>query len=286
MHIRNYVFIVCALFFVGFLIIFQHADHTCIFNKSRVCPADILLQKAAESPELLQYTLKEQRNALSYELNKLRQRLGRMDCETVKGKAVNEAGGWCRNSSKEGFGEHMTDMKLVKALSTFFRGKSVGSFGDGPGAYKREILKLSEVKLYDAYDGAPFCEETSEGRVAFLDLIVPQYGLPIYDWIISLEVAEHIPNKSEAIYIDNLVRHSKEGIVLSWAAPGQGGLAHINNRPHEYVVKLMEDHGFSLDKDSSQKLRSSASFQWLIANTNVYRRKNKTHVSVLESWYS
>ena len=35
------------------------------------------------------------------------------------------------------------------------------SFGDGPGVYKREIEKLGHVKLYDAFDGAPYCEETS-----------------------------------------------------------------------------------------------------------------------------
>ncbi len=38
-----------------------------------------------------------------------------------------------------------------------------------------------------------------------------------YDWIISLEVAEHIPAQFESIYIDNLVKHAKEGIILSWA---------------------------------------------------------------------
>jgi len=39
----------------------------------------------------------------------------------------------------------------------------VASFGDRPGAYKREIEKLGHVKLYDAFDGAPYCEETSGG---------------------------------------------------------------------------------------------------------------------------
>jgi hypothetical protein len=68
------------------------------------------------------------------------------------------------------------------------------------------ILFLSFNKLHkdDAFDGAPFCEETSEGRVQFMDLTVPQYGIPLYDWVISLEVAEHIPSKYESIYLDNL----------------------------------------------------------------------------------
>jgi tryptophanyl-tRNA synthetase len=72
-----------------------------------------------------------------------------------------------------------------------------------------------------------------------MDLTIPQYGIRQYDWIISLEVAEHIPEKYEAVYLDNIFRHAKEGIILSWAVPGKGGLSHINNKPIEYVTKVM-----------------------------------------------
>ena len=57
--------------------------------------------------------------------------------------------------------------------------------------------------------------------MSFLDLTLPQYGLPLYDWVMSLEVAEHIPQDYEAIFIDNIVRHAREGVVLSWAVPGR-----------------------------------------------------------------
>ena len=80
------------------------------------------------------------------------------------------------------------------------------------------------LKGYDAYDGAPFSEKTSEGRVQYLDLTLPQYGLPLYDWVMSLEVAEHIPKEYESIYLDNIVRHAKEGVILSWAKPGTSHL--------------------------------------------------------------
>jgi len=62
------------------------------------------------------------------------------------------------------------------------------------------------LKRYDAYDGSPFSEEASEGKVQHMDLTVPQYGLPVYDWVLSLEVAEHIPAEFEAVYLDNLFR--------------------------------------------------------------------------------
>ena len=201
-------------------------------------------------------------------------------------KKTNAVGGWCRNASHETGGEHITDAKLVEELSAFLKGKTVGSFGDGPGAYKRDIEKLDEVKLYDAYDGAPFCEETSEGRVKFLDLTVPHFGLPFYDWIISLEVAEHIPENFEHIYLDNLARHSREGIVMSWAGPTQGGLAHINNRPLEYAINVIEQRGFQHDAKASLRLRNAALWQWLRDNINVFVRKNKTALKIQEEWYT
>lgn len=206
--------------------------------------------------------------------------------QKTKEKVTKQAGGFCQNASREIGGDHLTDMSLIQALSKLFKGKTVGSFGDGPGAYKRELEKLGDVKLYDAYDGAPFCEETSEGRVKFLDLTIPQYSLPIYDWIISLEVAEHIPRKFEAIYIDNLVRHSREGIVLSWAVIGQDGLAHVNNRPPEHPIKVMEEQGFGFDFKESERLRSVSTFEWFQRNINVYYRKESKYVDYIESWFS
>jgi hypothetical protein len=37
-------------------------------------------------------------------------------------------------------------------MSKLLSDKTVASFGDGPGVYKREIEKLGHVKLYDAFD--------------------------------------------------------------------------------------------------------------------------------------
>lgn len=166
----------------------------------------------------------------------------------------------------------MTDMTLVKALAYFLKNKRIGSFGDGPGAYKREILKLGLVQSYTSFDGAPYCEETSEGRVVFMDLTIPQYGIQQFDWILSLEVAEHIPKAYENIYLDNLFRHAKEGIILSWAVPGQGGLSHINNQPLQHVVDVMEKNGFTIDQSTSKVLQESAELPWIKSNLYVYRR--------------
>ena len=185
---------------------------------------------------------------------------------------MSASGGWCKVASSSTGGNHIHDKNLADELGKFFEGKTVASFGDGPGDYKKHIDTMKTLKLYDAYDGAPYCKEVSGGVVEFLDLTAPQYGLPLYDWVISLEVAEHVPKMYEGSYIDNIVRHAKDGIVLSWARPGQGGLSHVNNRPLEYVKKLLYEKGFTHDAKSSSRLQQASTLAWLRANTNVYRR--------------
>ncbi len=133
------------------------------------------------------------------------------------------------------------------------------------GHYKK-ILEPYCV-IYDGFDGAPFTASKSNGSVKFLDLSVPQYGLPLYDIVISTEVAEHIPSQFEQIYLDNLVRFAKMAIILS-----QGGYQHVNNRPIEYVFSQMRRRGFEPDANISATLKSKATFHWLKNNLNYYCR--------------
>ncbi|KAL4217203.1 hypothetical protein ACF0H5_023656 [Mactra antiquata] len=226
------------------------------------------------------------RNNISRVLNLKQQKIGQMECEAQrKGQThkVSSTGGWCAQTSVENSGQHKTDKQLIPVLAEFFKDKHVASFGDGPGRYKQLLLDTGLLKGYDAYDGAPFSEKTSEGRVQYLDLTLPQYGLPLYDWVMSLEVAEHIPKEYEAIYIDNIVRHAKEGIVISWAKPGQEGYSHVNNRPFEYVNNTLKKEGFDHDAEASDKIKKAAKLEWLQWNTNVFRRKDMSSIEHLKT---
>jgi len=46
----------------------------------------------------------------------------------------------------------------------------------------------------------------------------------------SLEVLEHIPAAHEHTALDNVARVAREGVVLSWATPGQEGFHHVNRQ--------------------------------------------------------
>ncbi|KAL3862467.1 hypothetical protein ACJMK2_008431 [Sinanodonta woodiana] len=236
------------------------------------------------STEEVIHILKEQRNYASREVNKLKRLLGQIQCQTISEESTktSHTGGWCSQESKEDSGRHWTDKDLAMALAELFKGKRVASFGDGPGRYKQLIEDAGKGVTYDAYDGAPFCEETSEGRVKFMDLTLPQFGLPMYDWVISLEVAEHIPKQFEGVYLDNINRHAREGVVLSWAVPGQGGYGHVNERIFDYVVQVMEKNELYYDSEKSRVLKTAATTTWLKDNVNVFLRRNISRSEDLE----
>lgn len=211
----------------------------------------------------------EKLKVLSKLLNEAMGKVGKLTCELNKND-VSVRGGWCSKISGKNSPQHMTDEPLAKALSKFLTGKKVASFGDGPGVYKELLLEYGEVLSYDSFDGAPFAEETTNKNVQFLDLSVPIYHLNKYDWVISLEVAEHIPAEFEHIYIDNLVRHATQGVILSWAKIGQGGHSHINNRDFEYVKTKMEEKGLMHDFKSSINLQKQSTFTYFQSNINVF----------------
>ncbi len=219
--------------------------------------------KPCEASEEIKY--------LSRALNEALKQIGRLSCNSSTDN-VSSHGGWCKNISGINSTFHQTDFNLAAEFSEFLKGKHVASFGDGPGEYQAFISTLDQVQTYDAFDGAPFVDETTDGHVKHLDLSVPVYHLPLYDWVISLEVAEHIPKKFEQIFIDNLTRHAKEGIILSWSVVGQGGHGHVNNQNFQYVKEQLEKRGFKVDKESTKRFKKASSLHWLRRNLHVYIR--------------
>eukprot|EP00914_Ancora_sagittata_P019551 GHVO01039022.1.p2 GENE.GHVO01039022.1~~GHVO01039022.1.p2 ORF type:complete len:148 (+),score=23.37 GHVO01039022.1:378-821(+) len=132
------------------------------------------------------------------------------------------------------------------------------------------------TRLFDAYDGSPYPMDVSVGpRIDFLDLSVPQFGIPLYDWVLCTEVAEHIPDKYESVFLSNIVRHAKEGIILSWAKVGQKGNGHVNCQPPEYVLGKLTEAGFMYDEKASNTLREASTFSWFKSNLMVFHRVQK-----------
>lgn len=69
-------------------------------------------------------------------------------------------------------------------------------------------------------DGGEGVERATNYTVKFADLAA---GLPAFvrrrkwDWVMSIEVAEHVPAGNESRFVHNVVSQAQKGVVLSWA---------------------------------------------------------------------
>lgn len=66
-----------------------------------------------------------------------------------------------------------------------------------------------------------------------------------FDLVISLEVAEHLPESSAAGFVKSLTTHS-DVIMFSAALPGQGGQNHINEQWPEYWQSHFKNNGYEM----------------------------------------
>ncbi|KAG2487835.1 hypothetical protein HYH03_013552 [Edaphochlamys debaryana] len=189
---------------------------------------------------------------------------------------IGPSGGFCLTSREPGTASgSLLDAPLCAALGALTAGRSVADLGAGRGQYGACLRP--HVRLYAPYDGSEGIEAATNRSVTFLDLSVPTWLGRGFDWVMSLEVGEHLPAASEDVFIANLLRHVAApalrgaapraaaggqaaagaaagagasggadgggagggggGLVLSWAVPGQGGHHHVNERPNEHVVE-------------------------------------------------
>ena len=92
-----------------------------------------------------------------------------------------------------------------------------------------------------------------------------------------LIVAQHIAPNLEPIYIYNIDRLSKSGIVFSWATVGQDENSHVNERDELYITCLMKKFGYFYDSEATTNIRGrvgtvNACCEGLSNSTYVFNR--------------
>lgn len=170
--------------------------------------------------------------------------------------------------------EHAFDPHLAEALVDFFNKESVESvvdFGCGTGDYVH--LFLRNGIFAKGYDGNPDTLKLSNGVAEVADLSQLLTLPKTYDWVMSLEVGEHIPKEFEKTFIENLHRHNINGIVLSWAVKGQMGTGHVNEQDNDYIKKVLAKYGYVNDVGAECELRNRASAFWFKNSLMVFRKK-------------
>lgn len=111
------------------------------------------------------------------------------------------------------------------------------------------------------------------------DLTQPLDINGIYDLVLCLEMAEHLPLEAAKQLIVNLNLHSHNNsrLVFSAAMPGQGGNGHLNEQPPRYWRDLLYSTGrWSLREDLTAQLKLLLTYtagpaaNWLVPNIQVF----------------
>lgn len=200
----------------------------------------------------------------------LRQHLGLLSC---KHEGIGPTGGFCLDENNAAVGgNNFMDEPLAAFLLELFEGHDLLDLGCGLGQYGTYFEQHGI--LWQGFDGAENVEAVTQGHVKWLDLTVPQWLDRQWDWVMSLEVGEHLAAEYEATFVDNLVRHSRCGIVLSWAEPGQGGHHHVNLQNNTYVEGLLATRGFDRAATPTNKARSVATIEWLKHTVQIFKKRH------------
>ena len=174
-------------------------------------------------------------------------------------------GGW-----KDNWG-YAFDESLCNSLSKFFKkeGGSVVDLGCGSGAYTK-YLRNNGVSC-DCCDGNPATPLMTDNLCEELDLS-RRVDMKIYDWVMSLEVGEHIPKEYEANFIYNIHKHNTRGVIVTWAVEGQRGQGHVNCRNNDYIKKTFDNLGYHNDLENEASLRQCASVPWFKNTIMVFKK--------------
>jgi SAM-dependent methyltransferase len=170
---------------------------------------------------------------------------------------ISERGYW---TSKEETDTHEFDQFLCSALIKLTNGmESITDIGCGNGTYVKAFLAEGIPAI--GYDGNPMTPELTNSLCHVVDFSMP-VDLDPSEFVLCLEVGEHIPVEFEQIFLDNIARVSSKYVLLSWAVEGQYGIGHVNCRNNYYIIRQMFNRGFRHSKIISASLRKKSTLPW------------------------
>jgi hypothetical protein len=154
-----------------------------------------------------------------------------------------------------------TSVGLARALAHQFANSSVFDIGCGRGGYGRHFAEHAPGVRWRGVDGAEGIEEATSGFVRFADLAeraLPAAASTPSDWVMSLEVAEHLSRGDEPTFMHHVVSRAARGVLLSWSPPrGPAGHQHVNCQSSAYVKCAMALVGLRYAPDLTLRLASA-----------------------------
>ena len=180
---------------------------------------------------------------------------------------IQDTGAWKGLAVKQ---HHFFDVSLADEIVKFIKPDNILDLGCGSGDYVKHFLGNG---IYaNGYDGNPDTPELSDYTCSVWDLTEPKKLKDEYDWVLSLEVGEHIPAKYESDYINNIDANNKKGVIISWAIPGQHGYGHVNCRDNKYIKDLFHKLGYMNNTEIETKFREVSRLPWFGNTIMVFER--------------
>jgi 2-polyprenyl-3-methyl-5-hydroxy-6-metoxy-1,4-benzoquinol methylase len=165
---------------------------------------------------------------------------------------ITETGIW---SEEEKIYHANSEDLLNRLLNTLNPNEPVIDFGCGTGYYMKELGKRGFKHLYGV-EGTEVKKDNGDVNFIVADLS-QDFTIPgIIGQVISLEVGEHIPEKYEQTFINNITKHCNSKLIMSWAIPNQPGIGHVNCKPLEYIINCVCDKGFKYNDEESLLFRN------------------------------
>lgn len=146
------------------------------------------------------------------------------------------------------------DEGVAGGILELLRGKSVADVCGGVGLWT-QWWHGRGLNVH-CFDGIPDIENLTKGLVSHLDISEHIPNPRKFDWVVCLEALEHIPQDHEETALNNLCNMFSEGIVLSWAIPGQSGFGHCNCQPNTHAIDWFTKNGCLYCEDDSRRIRA------------------------------
>jgi len=184
---------------------------------------------------------------------------------------ISESGFWLFNpiDSKEHCYDTTVATKLVN-LAKRINPPLIYDFGCGEGKYTSNFVANGLNAM--GFDGNPATSTIKYCHTQ--ELTDASFSLAPVEFLLCLEVAEHVPKQLEDKLIETLHRHVKSNgvLVLSWAVIGQGGLGHVNCQNNDYVINKFTALGYEYDQSESDILRKDSEMPWFRNTIMVFRK--------------
>jgi SAM-dependent methyltransferase len=172
-------------------------------------------------------------------------------------------------------------VKCLRVVRQFLPFESAVDFGCGIGGWLVAAKQLGATQVL-GIDGAWI--ESAEillprEEVLVRDLAQDTVDLSrTYDLCLSVEVGEHLPEKSADLLCDNLTNASNF-LVFSAATRGQSGVDHINEQPPRYWVDKFWQRGFvPLEIIRPAIANEPKMYPWLKQNLMVFMNHDFVHI--------